>query len=116
MIEIVSYNWDSSRIADLLAWKPNKNMLLSLISKRESFIVLFHFLYNVFFFSEAPAAVTLTAGEVAGVVVCILVLIVLVAMLTIFIMRRKYRNRGNSVTMNFSRSVSIFNRSKESVP
>lgn len=91
-------------------------MLLSLISKRESFIVLFHFLYNGFFFSEAPAAVTLTAGEVAGVVVCILVLIVLVAMLTIFIMRRKYRNRGNSVTMNFSRSVSIFNRSKESVP
>lgn len=55
--------------------------------------------------NEAPAAVTLTAGEVAGVVVCILVLIVLVAMLTIFIMRRKYRNRGNSVTMNFSRSL-----------
>lgn len=24
MIEIVSYNWDSSRIADSLAWKPNK--------------------------------------------------------------------------------------------
>lgn len=29
MIEIVSYNWDSSRIADSLAWKPNKNMILS---------------------------------------------------------------------------------------
>lgn len=61
---------------------------------------------------------TLTVGEVAGIVVCILVLIVLVALLTIFIMRRKYRNRGNSVTMNFSRSVSIifFVRFKESVP
>lgn len=48
---------------------------------------------------------TLTVGEVAGIVVCILVLIVLVALLTIFIMRRKYRNRSNSVTMNFSRSL-----------
>lgn len=108
MIEIVSYNWDSSRIADSLAWKPNKNMILSFYKQAWIFYSFISFSVKRFFSSEAPAAVTLTAGEVAGVVVCILVLIVLVAMLTIFIMRRKYRNRGNSVTMNFSRSVSSF--------
>lgn len=46
--------------------------------------------------------VILIVGEVVGVVVCILVFIVLVVMFIIFIMRRKYKNCGNSVMMNFS--------------
>lgn len=115
MIEIVLYNWDFLRIVDLLVWKFNKNMFLLLISKCEFFIVLFYFLYNVFFFLEVLVVVILIVGEVVGVVVCILVFIVLVVMFIIFIMRRKYRNCGNSVMMNFSWFVSIFNCFKEFV-
>ncbi|XP_061182724.1 uncharacterized protein LOC133191060 isoform X3 [Saccostrea echinata] len=56
--------------------------------------------------NSSPSSLTLTSGQVVGIVMGLLVLILLVVLLTIFIMRRRYRNQQNNITsMNLNNSL-----------
>ncbi|XP_061183314.1 uncharacterized protein LOC133191583 [Saccostrea echinata] len=56
--------------------------------------------------NSSPSSLTLTSGQVVGIVMGLLVLILLVVLLTIFIMRRRYRNQQNNITsMNVNNSL-----------
>ncbi|XP_062611741.1 multiple epidermal growth factor-like domains protein 10, partial [Saccostrea cucullata] len=55
---------------------------------------------------SSPSNVTLTPGQVVGIVMGLLVLILLVVLLTIFIMRRRFHNQQNNITsMNLNNSL-----------